>query len=1121
MPEKSNIAKVAADRETLRKLDLQDSAEPVETVSASTRHDNRHKWLADRRALPDGSRIKTIARGSRQRRAMENAASPPAAPHLVELRALVAPPAVAPYWTPLGPSAVANGQADGHPTVSGRVTSIAAGPGGTRVYIGTANGGTWYSEDSGASWAPIDEYALPGQPARLSHMEADSLSTGAIAVRFGANAAADIIFVGTGEPQSSADSPVDSAPNDGDSYYGVGIKSSPSGGTGAVWTLEATNLAGHGVFRIVIDPENPAVVFAATSTGLFMRPQPPLPAAAGSYTVWTPITAGLPANTSVSDLIVAGRGAGRVYFASLWGGQVFRSTDAFSTPGGGTWTACAGIGAHGNSRVVLASSDVPALGGTPPIVYALLADSTLYRLDVAATGNFSQVTGIPKALFFGGQGYYDIALAVDPNNPSTVYMCGDTVYHDDWNLSIFKGTITGAAGSYVFPFNAANDMVVDAQGNKDSTHVANDATYIGQGIHADGHAIAFATNADGTHDPTNVWVGCDGGIFQSTQSGTRGSFKPRNTGLAITQITYTAHHPATDTVLFAGAQDQGSVRFRGDSVCFEDPEGDGGGIAYDPINGYRVMQQYNKTSLSISSDGGASGNWTDLSAAGKFPPVGSSPSVAQKASLATESSNTSFYAPIAAIAVDATHSLAAFGTNRLWITSDWGQTWVTIPSNSNPYAAGGTSTVSDQLDGQAVTAILWASPTQIYVATRNNVFRFDQAGGNWTPNPPTALPTTNLPAARFITSIDVENATTGSLYITLAGGNVDHVWYFDPAANTWTSAGLTQAILDVPCHSIVVDPLHTEQVYLGTDVGVFKGVKTGAAWAWNLFPAADSNLPECAVPFLALHPVTRILRAATHGLGVWEIPIDGVNLPDPDLYLRANAADSGRAPRPAWLDGVADPTKQGTTLTRSSSPDIKVLRSSHSQSSSTPDFVGFAGLKGFQPDLNTFDTLGQNQIFIEVHNRGKTAVAGDQVRVLLMLADGSGALPALPADFATRFQNGDTTAWLPDGWKFADPTTPYRALPKPLDARLPQIVQYNVDFSSLNFAPDKVAAAAFVTTDTDPFTSVLTDANALILADKRVAVRTLEKGTDWRVVLGIVLVLVGVAAVAVAAEELS
>jgi hypothetical protein len=1060
----------------------------------------RRDWFVSSRRSPDGRLPPdTIARGSRQKRALERQAPQRAKAEKREAFAApaVTPSMVTPYWTPLGPSVVAHGQASGHPIVSGRVNSLAVGAGGTRVYAGTANGGLWYSDDSGASWKPIDEYALPNQPARQARLEADSLSTGAIAVKFGATVASDLIFVGTGEARQLGNSPV------GDAYFGVGVKSSPSGGTGAVWTLEATNLAGHGVYRIAIDPEDSTIVFAATTLGLFMRPR------AAPYDTWIQINSGgLPVGTSVSDVLVAGRGANRIYFAAAWGGSVYRSADAIA-PTGGTWSAVGGLASPG--RVVLATSDVPALGGTPAIVYALLQDATLWRLDVAPSGGFVAVTGVPRALFFGGQGYYDIALAVDPRNPNTVYVAGDTINDGEWSLSFYKGTITGTSPNYAFPFNAANDMFVDANG-KNSARVQNDPTYIGTGVHADGHAIAFATNADGTHDATNVWVGSDGGVFQSTQSGTKGSFVARNLGLAVTQITYMALHPKTDSVMVAGAQDQGTVRYRGDSVCFEDPEGDGGGCVYDPNNGYRAMRQYTFADLYTAADGGSSGDWSGLAAAGKFLPIGSSPTNLQVSAAKAEAQSAAFYAPIAAVPVDATHTLAAYGTNRLWMTPDWGDSWTTIPTNTNPYAAGGTNTVIDVLGGP-VTAIAWASPTRVLVATASSIFQFDQGGGNWTPNPPATMSMTGLPAG-IVTALAVENGATPTVYATLGGGNVDHVWYFDPAAAGWVTAQLTQGMLDVPCHAIVVDPAHPEQVYVGTDVGVFKGVKTGATWAWTVF---CENLPECAVTDLQIHPVTRVLRAATHGLGIWEIALDAPNVPDPDLYLRANAADSGRAPRPAWLDGIADPTNPGVTLTHLSSPDIKVLRSSGSTLASTPDFLGFASLKDFETDLNTYDTLGTNQIVIEVHNRGKSPVDGAQVRVLLLLADGTAPLPALPADLAARFTSGDTTAWPSAGWKFADPTNPYRALPGLLEARVPQVVRYDVDLDAAGLNTSKLVAAAFITAPADPYAAAGTDAGALALTDKHVAIRTLEKGTDWREVLGVVLVLVGVAALAVVA----
>src|SRR5215469_14041588 len=226
-----------------------------ESGDSGDRLQARREWLQKRLGFAGGAPPPDlIARASRQKRAMEKQAAEVRA---LKFAAAAAPPPIDPYWTPVGPSAVAHGQAEGHPVVSGRVTSLAVGPGGNRVYLGSANGGTWYSENSGASWSPIDEYALPPQTAKLSHLEADSLSVGAIAVRFGAAAAQDEIYVGTGEPLGGTAQ-----------FFGVGIKHSPSGGTAPAWTLEATNLVGEGVFRIVIDPEKADVVLAATTSGL-------------------------------------------------------------------------------------------------------------------------------------------------------------------------------------------------------------------------------------------------------------------------------------------------------------------------------------------------------------------------------------------------------------------------------------------------------------------------------------------------------------------------------------------------------------------------------------------------------------------------------------------------------------------------------------------------------------------------------------------------------------------------------------------------------------------------------------------------------------------------------------
>jgi hypothetical protein len=429
-----------------------------------------------------------IAKASAQKRLMErkralSAPTPPGGPGSVN-------------WAKLGPEKIDGGQGGAvHPVVSGRITSIAVGPGGTRGYVGSANGGVWLTEDAGATWSPLDEFANtpPSSGPISSTLEADSLAVGAVAVRFRSDRSSDVVFAGTGEPGGNADG-----------YFGIGIKVSADGG--ATFSLEATNLASSEVYRIVIDPDDATTVFAATTSGLFQRP------AAAPFTSWNFISSANFSNASgrATDIAVAGNAAGsnKVYYVGFEADKVYKSTDT-----GANWNAVGGLAAAG--RITLATGE-----SAPTVAYALVADGTLSRLDSGTAGNFQRVTGVPRALFAGSQGWYDAVVAVDPANASTVFLVGDLTLDGDWALSIYKGTITGGPGAFVFPFNSANDQAPGSPPDPNTTNnVPNDPTWVGRGVHPDGHALAFATKSDGTHDGSIVWVGSDGGVFTSTSGG--------------------------------------------------------------------------------------------------------------------------------------------------------------------------------------------------------------------------------------------------------------------------------------------------------------------------------------------------------------------------------------------------------------------------------------------------------------------------------------------------------------------------------------------------------------------------------------------------------------------------
>jgi len=993
-----------------------------------------------------------LAEASKQKRKRERALledEPPSPP---------GPPGTL-NWTPIGPSEIARGQATGNPPVSGRITEIALHPNGDRAYLATANGGVWFSGDGGASWTPKDDYAIASSG--TSGLEADSLAAGAIDVRFAPTGPAnDLIFVGTGEANDSLDA-----------YFGIGVLRSGDGGS--TWTREAPNLSGRGVFRILIDPISTVAqpsVFAATTSGLWSRPT------SGSVTNWTQVTSPVFANSSgkVSAFIADIVGTTRTFYAAFWGdSNVYGSTD------GTTWTAIGGLPA-GYHRISLAARQ--------GVVYAFVADGTLHKL---VSGTFQLVADTPPASgLVALQGWYDLVVAVDPTDSNSVYLAGAALNDgSDWNLSFFRGSITGSPGS--FGFSSTNN-----------SNPAADSTWIGRGVHADAHAMAFATDAAGTA-VTEVWVGTDGGPFRSTTSGApNGSFQPRSTGLAISQMTFMAQRSDMDSVVFAGSQDNGTLRCVGEPAWFEAPEGDGGGVAVDPNDEYRLMREYAYSSLLRATDGGQTkASWSSAN----FPVPDHS----------TEYFATGFYAPIAVSPPGSTTQLA-FGTNRLWLTTDWGGSWTTLPTNTNPYAGASPNITQDVLSGGPVTAIVFASATRIFAATSTSVYQFDLAGGAWTRTGP--LP--GLPAAANVADLAVESAST--IYAVLGGSGYDHVWHFDGttfqgAGGTAGPTGLTKTDLDIPMHAVAVDPAAPNTVFVGSDVGCWQGTKSGTSWSWIPFSA---GLPECAITDLSVNNQSRLLRAATHGRGVWEIPIgSGVSVTDPDIYMRVDYADTGRVPsgsRYPWVEGAQDPTKAGFKVHHWMSPDIKVRRPSWPVTpdplSTPPDYLDFAvNIDDYVTsiDQETADqpaslASGQfNRVFVQVHNRGLTPVPGSSVRVLLLITPVSAGLPALPANYALHIQNGDApgspsvsgSGWLYGSlWYAADQVSPYKSPPGTVDVRTPGIVEFDVDLKNIPSAAltDHVCAAAFVTTAADPLTATQASLDALTMQDKHVVHRNLH-----------------------------
>jgi hypothetical protein len=428
-------------------------------------------------------------------------------------------------------------------------------------------------------------------------------------------------------------------------------------------------------------------------------------------------------------------------------------------------------------------------------------------------------------------------------------------------------------------------------------------------------------------------VTCDGGVFRSDQPTKQVGFIPRNNGLSIIESNYIASHPTCEGRLVAGLQDNAVIARLSNGVWRHEGFSDGGGIVFDPLRPDRYFRQLYQAYWQ-TSDGL---HW--LALLRRF--VGGAPTYAQ-----AEFDASAFYSEAAAIphrraavapaAPDAGQII--LGTTRVWYTDDFGASWRTLPTGTDPLPAN----LTQDAFGEAITVCRWQSSDVAWILGPRTLKRYsrtpgtDAAGvpGTWTADPviktgvkniqdstsadgpirESAVWTdiaVNLDPPPAVNAAPAQHGTKGALYLGTIGNadnaDVDTLWWFD-GTSRWIPTGLRKDPLGVPAPvtAIVCDPDHPEEVWVGTTVGVWRGIRTqvGAAdptWAWE---SRVNGLPEAAVEDLAIFSDggLRLLRAAIAARGVWELRLDVtdvvdltyVRAHDDDLRYRARAVEKQR-----------------------------------------------------------------------------------------------------------------------------------------------------------------------------------------------------------------------------------
>ncbi len=783
----------------------------------------------------------------------------------------ISPRVLSSAWTNIGPFPIPDGQTSGViQAVSGRTVAIAVHPTNPDiVYVGAAQGGVYRSTNGGQTWKQLFDAA-------------DSQVIGALAL---APSNPNILYVGTGEAGQCGSG----------CYAGIGVyridnASTTADLTGPINPLrnynDASNIpvsgnvfSGRSISKILVNPTDPSIIFVATASGIVGNPQqtpggnlvPPNgirgiyrlasatgPAAGVTVTKLTvnasncfdtPCTG----NLSILDMVYDGNDATGNTIA-LWlrpttGGEggVYRTTTALTTATFANTLATtatsvsrgelSAVTIAGTTTMYLADGEGTGVGGA-------CTTSSCGRLRKSSDGGLTwsaQLAGANN--FCGGQCFYDIAIAIDPTNANTAYVGGNS------GTNILRKTTDGFA-------TAANTL---------STQT---------GLHADNHVLAVAPSK-----PNVVYDGTDGGIWRTDDGATTWRSLNNRTYVA-TQFQSVANHPTERFFVIGGTQDNGTQWLQPNQFSqlpFDGwthaDFGDGGYARIDQTatNTTNVVMYhtYFNAANSLEGFGRISGSQCAYDGDWSFHGFGAGAFTNECGDVEGPNGITGtdavlFYAPLE-LGPPVTGSQGQtvyFGTDRLYRSINKGDTMVNVSS--------------------AAAIVAGVPITTIAIAPSDDNYRFVGLNNGNVWGSITGLPASFVNVTPPITSaravgkivIDPNDKNTafvgyGGQFATLAPAT-QHIWKtsnLNAATPTWTAVG--NGLTDSPVSTLAVDPANSLVVFAGTDVGVYRSIDGGNNWS-----PFNTGMPKIAIFDLQIQNANRLLRAATHGRGIFEIALD-------------------------------------------------------------------------------------------------------------------------------------------------------------------------------------------------------------------------------------------------------
>jgi photosystem II stability/assembly factor-like uncharacterized protein len=687
-----------------------------------------------------------------------------------------------PRWKQIGPAPLI---VDGSGPDSGHIEDIAIDPSGDSdqiIYVATAAGGIWKTLNGGSTWAPLTD----GMP---------SVYTSAVALD---PSNPSIVYAGT----------------EGDIYHGVGIYKSLNGGDS--WSILGTNSFGTNTFqgmfikRILIPYSD--LVLVASDHGLYRSIDGGQSFGANkpSFNDGRPIPIG-PSGTLTSQIYVSDLKADPlnplVVYVAVKGNGIFKSLDAGASFTTQNFLTAANGATDDLEFIYFAQSTFP----NSQTMYASVAlnsngnSKKLYKADLLIDPNMGKQWREISAPGITGQADYDQTIGVDPQDANRVYVGNDDI------------------------FMATDDV--------------NPLISIGQGVHADNHALTFSPHFNS--NPTRLYVGNDGGIAYTSDAGAHWVHPDgatdcsyQNGALATIefyQIDIGRGSTANNAYTYGACQDSGlEVGSCAGTPWHEKFGGDGYAIAVNPLDPTRAIGL------------GNGGVFSPGAALNGLPPMA-------KAKL--NDNNWFYFDPNG-------HVAYAVANTNLYRSTDQGMNFTLMHTFPQGLTGSGVSIAMSTASSN--TAWIGLSDGTVEYTTNANL----GAGANWS------------------TSISAPGPSYGPCSLAVDPGDPGTVVvaYFSPYAGpanpavfkttnygtNWTD--ITGNLPNQILRAVIIDPNHSPHPLI---VAGYAGVLTNPGFGGSWQPLAP-GLPPAPAMSLAIDysAVPSLIRVGTYGRGAWELAYD-------------------------------------------------------------------------------------------------------------------------------------------------------------------------------------------------------------------------------------------------------